>query len=66
MEDGAAGACPVCGRARRVRAQNQAFPFCSAACKLVDLGRWLDGVYRVAGPMAVDADEAHTSPEEDG
>jgi endogenous inhibitor of DNA gyrase (YacG/DUF329 family) len=23
------------------------FPFCSPACKLVDLGRWLDGSYRL-------------------
>jgi endogenous inhibitor of DNA gyrase (YacG/DUF329 family) len=27
-----------------------AFPFCSPACKLVDLGRWLDGDYRIPGP----------------
>jgi endogenous inhibitor of DNA gyrase (YacG/DUF329 family) len=24
-------------------------PFCSVACQLVDLGRWLDGAYRVPG-----------------
>lgn len=23
------------------------FPFCSERCKLIDLGRWLDGVYQV-------------------
>lgn len=23
------------------------FPFCSDRCKLVDLGRWLDGKYQV-------------------
>ena len=23
------------------------FPFCSERCKLVDLGRWLDGKYQV-------------------
>jgi endogenous inhibitor of DNA gyrase (YacG/DUF329 family) len=27
-------------------------PFCSPACKLVDLGRWLDGGYRIPGPAA--------------
>jgi uncharacterized protein len=24
------------------------FPFCSERCKLVDLGAWLDGDYRIA------------------
>jgi endogenous inhibitor of DNA gyrase (YacG/DUF329 family) len=23
------------------------FPFCSERCKLIDLGRWLDGKYQV-------------------
>ena len=27
-------------------------PFCSGRCKLVDLGNWLDGVYRISGPAA--------------
>jgi endogenous inhibitor of DNA gyrase (YacG/DUF329 family) len=31
-------------------AGNPSFPFCSHACKLVDLGHWLDGSYRIAGP----------------
>jgi endogenous inhibitor of DNA gyrase (YacG/DUF329 family) len=25
-------------------------PFCSQRCKLVDLGRWLDGTYSVSEP----------------
>jgi hypothetical protein len=25
-------------------------PFCSERCKMADLGRWLSGGYRVAGP----------------
>jgi endogenous inhibitor of DNA gyrase (YacG/DUF329 family) len=25
----------------------QSFPFCSDRCKLIDLGRWLDGKYQV-------------------
>jgi endogenous inhibitor of DNA gyrase (YacG/DUF329 family) len=24
------------------------FPFCSKRCKLIDLGRWLDGTYSLA------------------
>jgi endogenous inhibitor of DNA gyrase (YacG/DUF329 family) len=30
--------------------QNPSFPFCSPACKVVDLGRWLDGTYRIPEP----------------
>jgi endogenous inhibitor of DNA gyrase (YacG/DUF329 family) len=25
-------------------------PFCSERCKMADLGRWLSGGYRIAGP----------------
>ncbi|MDJ0975806.1 MAG: DNA gyrase inhibitor YacG [Planctomycetota bacterium] len=31
-------------------------PFCSARCKWVDLGRWLDGDYVVPGEGAIDFD----------
>ncbi len=53
----AAPACPICGKpATTVRL----VPFCSARCADVDLGRWLTGQYRVAGPEAEDGlpDEA--------
>jgi endogenous inhibitor of DNA gyrase (YacG/DUF329 family) len=39
--------CPICARRVAPRAENPASPFCSPACKLVDLGRWLDGDYRL-------------------
>jgi uncharacterized protein len=42
--------CPICRREAQRRPENAAFPFCSPQCKLVDLGRWLDGAYRVPGP----------------
>jgi uncharacterized protein len=42
--------CPICGRDAPVHPPGSSFPFCSPACKLVDLGRWLDGSYRIAGP----------------
>ena len=45
-------------RAERANAPRpEAFPFCSRACRLVDLGRWLDGAYRVPGdPVSLDAE----------
>jgi endogenous inhibitor of DNA gyrase (YacG/DUF329 family) len=61
--------CPICGKEshpRHARAategpdagavpDNPSFPFCSPPCKLVDLGSWLDGAYRIPGPpVAID------------
>jgi endogenous inhibitor of DNA gyrase (YacG/DUF329 family) len=43
--------CPVCGkRLTGPPAEWPAFPFCSKKCRLVDLGRWLSGDYRVIDP----------------
>ncbi len=43
--------CPIC---RKPAAAHNAddpkaspFPFCSERCKLIDLGRWLDGAYQI-------------------
>jgi hypothetical protein len=38
--------CPTC-REVSVKDGNKVFPFCSARCQLLDLGRWLDEEYRV-------------------
>ena len=52
--------CPVCGRGVEGKdlASLPFFPFCSARCKTIDLGRWLDERYRL------DADEQEDAPEE--
>lgn len=47
--------CPICNKDMLPRAENPAFPFCSARCKQVDLGRWLNEEYRV--PVTPDEDE---------
>ena len=52
-------ACPICGRPAAARALNRALPFCSARCKLVDLGTWLDGGYAIPVP-----DESDVDPQE--
>jgi endogenous inhibitor of DNA gyrase (YacG/DUF329 family) len=44
--------CPICHKQVKVSSQEQAeeakfFPFCSQRCKLVDLGGWLDGKYKI-------------------
>jgi endogenous inhibitor of DNA gyrase (YacG/DUF329 family) len=47
----AAPTCPVCGKLATI---TRLLPFCSARCADVDLGRWLTGAYRVAGPETED------------
>lgn len=39
------GRCPICKAEVPERTKN--FPFCSARCKLVDAGNWLEGAYRI-------------------
>lgn len=54
--------CPICGRTVHLQPASSVsgssaspaqlppdFPFCSPRCRLVDLGRWLDGEYRIPG-----------------
>ena len=35
------------------------FPFCSDRCKLIDLGRWVDGKYQIP---VVDREDGSTPP----
>jgi endogenous inhibitor of DNA gyrase (YacG/DUF329 family) len=41
------GRCPVCSRPFSIAALADlpSFPFCSERCRLIDLGRWIDGSY---------------------
>jgi len=40
--------CPTCGNPIEWK-DNPVRPFCSERCQLVDLGRWVEGEYRVPG-----------------
>jgi uncharacterized protein len=41
--------CPTC---RTIVLKNdEHFPFCSDRCRLVDLGKWASGAYRVSSPI---------------
>ena len=42
--------CPICGKTNDYFAEPLG-PFCSARCKLVDLGKWLGEEYRVSEPL---------------
>jgi len=52
--------CPICKKP--ARPGEEAFPFCSSRCKLIDLGAWADGRYRIARPLRPD----EVDPEVDG
>lgn len=39
--------CPQCGRLTFYSEENSFRPFCSKRCRLVDLGQWADGKYKV-------------------
>ena len=56
------GRCPICGKPYEIRSLDDlpTFPFCSERCRLVDLGRWIDGRYTIPGP------ESPPNPGEDG
>lgn len=49
--------CPTCGRDVDQRYR----PFCSARCRDIDLGNWLDGVYRVPA-VEVEDDDLDAAP----
>lgn len=46
--------CPICESPCPPRSRNKSYPFCSNRCQMVDLGRWLDGDYRIPGEPASD------------
>ena len=43
MKSASASKCPVCNNITDQKYR----PFCSSRCKLIDLGNWIDGSYRL-------------------
>ncbi len=41
--------CPSCGTL--VTAGDPEFPFCSDRCRVIDLGKWASGAYRISSPV---------------
>lgn len=47
--------CPTCNKQlENVPGDYPHRPFCSARCKAIDLGNWLDGVYRFSRPLVAE------------
>lgn len=59
-------ACPTCGRQVRYgRRESPHFPFCTERCKLVDLGKWLDGEHKISEPLSERPDRPEAQGEGD-
>lgn len=41
--------CPTCRSIVTMEEEN--FPFCSDRCRLIDLGKWASGAYRISSPI---------------
>jgi uncharacterized protein len=50
MENSMIVRCPACGR-RGTWLAGAYKPFCSERCKLVDMGKWFEGEYRISEPL---------------
>ena len=42
--------CPTCSK-EVTYANNPFRPFCSERCKMIDLGKWASGEYRISSPI---------------
>jgi endogenous inhibitor of DNA gyrase (YacG/DUF329 family) len=50
--------CPTCKKVlENVPDDFEHRPFCSARCKTIDLGNWLDEKYKVSRPIGPDEDD---------
>ena len=58
--------CPTCGKRFEIGKLDDlpSFPFCSDRCRLVDLGRWIDGAFVIPGPAQPDPSQVPDEEEE--
>jgi endogenous inhibitor of DNA gyrase (YacG/DUF329 family) len=60
------GKCPTCGKPYEIGTLTDlpSFPFCSDRCRLIDLGRWIDGAHAIPGREAA-SEPPHASADEE-
>jgi len=63
--------CPVCRKVidraiQRESREGNFSPFCSNRCKLIDLGRWIDGEYRIVTELKTEKEEGENSGQSKG
>jgi len=58
------GRCPICSKTFTVAKLDHlpSFPFCSDRCRLIDLGRWIDGAYALPVGASAGAEEEDEAP----
>ncbi len=58
--------CPICKKPVPAPDPNARgpYPFCSERCKLIDLGRWLDGKYQIPVEKDGDGEAPEGQPDE--
>ena len=54
--------CPQCGKTVEWTSSSRWRPFCSERCKLIDLGAWATGAYRI--PVAQPPESGEDAPGE--
>jgi len=63
--------CPICAKSFEIAKLDDlpSFPFCSDRCRMIDLGRWIDGSYTVPAedspPPQNPSDDEGSAEEED-
>ncbi|HEX9445064.1 MAG TPA: DNA gyrase inhibitor YacG [Candidatus Binatia bacterium] len=56
--------CPVC-RTEVAWEGNPFRPFCSERCRLIDLGAWAEGRYKIPGKTILSEDEPEDDDDDD-
>ena len=54
--------CPICKKPADMSKENEFRPFCSERCRMIDLGTWANGDYRVPGGKADDKEHPDDRP----
>jgi hypothetical protein len=50
--------CPTCGHSVSAEPDRRWQPFCSERCRLIDLGDWMGGRYRIPTDETAPADDS--------
>lgn len=56
--------CPTCGKKDTWKPDNEFRPFCSARCKLIDLGDWASEKHRIPSEEPTSDDEQNPPEQE--
>jgi uncharacterized protein len=55
--------CPICRK--RVKPQDEDFPFCSERCRLIDLGNWATEKYVISTPIRPGSEDPTENTDEE-